>query len=439
MESTESPNSNHYTEPFNITQPTKTKEPKAPNPHTPGQQGTKKRFRKVESRRKARRRAARYKKKANNLQELWPVVSSSSGLLTIFSMWLDYRMKELLPLIQSYTKNIFEVINDLKSLTKPKNALLFSADVKSMYTNIDTITGLLTFKHFFEANSGSISPNFPVKLFLHILEIVMRNNIFSFSNTYWIQLSGTAMGTPAACSYATITYGHFENTEALTEFCPQILFYTDPSTQQASTWARFKEKLNSWGSIKWLINKPSNKMVFLDLQIELKNGMIYTNTYQKKLNLYLYIPPQSAHPPSCLKGLISGELRHYWLQNSQSNFTTILTKFIQHLVDRGHNLADLTPIFYQVAIKFNNAEFHSVTNTHDNTLFIHWTFHPNGLQQRDIRDIYNATLKQDLEYDKMTVAIARPRNLWELLSSTPLITPPDINVQDTIAKLQSTP
>jgi len=92
-----------------------------------------------------------------------------------------------------------------------------------------------------------------------------------------------------------------------------------------------------------------------------------------------------------------------------------------------------------LAIKFNNAEMHSVTNTHGDTLFIHWTFHPNGLQRRDIRDIYNATLKQDLEYDKMTVAIARPRNLWELLSSTPLITPPDINVQDTIAKLQSTP
>ena len=73
---------------------------------------------------------------------------------------------------------------------------------------------------------GDFSQLNPVgKLFLHILEIVMRNNIFSFSNIYWIQLSGTAMGTPAACSYATITYGHFENTEILTEFRPQILFY----------------------------------------------------------------------------------------------------------------------------------------------------------------------------------------------------------------------
>jgi hypothetical protein len=114
-----------------------------------------------------------------------------------------------------------------------------------------------------------------------------------------------------------------------------------------------------------------------------------------------------------------------------------LTKFIQRLVDRGHKLANLSPIFHQAAIKFNNAEMHSAANTHDDTLFITWTFHPNGLQRRDIRDIYNATLKQDLEYDKMTVAIARPHNLRDLLSRTPLITPPDINMQGTITKLQS--
>lgn len=134
-------------------------------------------------------------------------------------------MKELLPLIKSYTKNSFEVIKDLEHLTIPRNALLFSADAKSMYTNIDSTTGLLTFQNFFESNANNISPTFPVTLFLKILEIVMNNNVFNFSDTYWLQLSGTAMGTPAACAYATITYGHFENTVILTEFRPQILFY----------------------------------------------------------------------------------------------------------------------------------------------------------------------------------------------------------------------
>jgi hypothetical protein len=176
---------------------------------------------------------------------LRPVVSSSSGLLTIFSTWLDFRMKELFPLIRSY-QELFRNYKRPKTTKPTQQRLLFSADAKSMYTNIDSSTGLLTFQNFFEANAANIPPNFPVTLFLKILETVMKNNIFSFSDTFWLQLSGTAMGTPAACAYATITYGNFENTEILTEFHLQIPFYRryiddilgvwiPPATQQATT------------------------------------------------------------------------------------------------------------------------------------------------------------------------------------------------------------
>jgi hypothetical protein len=48
-------------------------------------------------------------------------------------------MKELLPFVKSYIKNSFMVINDLKDLKIPKDALLFSADATSMYINIDTM------------------------------------------------------------------------------------------------------------------------------------------------------------------------------------------------------------------------------------------------------------------------------------------------------------
>jgi hypothetical protein len=53
----------------------------------------------------------------------------------------------------------------------------------------------------------------------------MQNNIFSFADTYWLQLSGTAMGTPVACAYATVTFGHYKNTTILPEFAPQLLYY----------------------------------------------------------------------------------------------------------------------------------------------------------------------------------------------------------------------
>jgi len=62
-------------------------------------------------------------------------------------------------------------------------------------------------------------------MFLQVLELVMTNNIFSFGDTTWLQLTGTAMGTPAACAYATITYGQHENTKILTEFSSNLLYY----------------------------------------------------------------------------------------------------------------------------------------------------------------------------------------------------------------------
>jgi hypothetical protein len=129
---------------------------------------------------------------------LRPVVSSVNSFISVY--WLDFKRKELLPLVKSYMKNSSDVLQDLKHIHIPDNALLFSADAKSMYTNIDTTVGLQSFHAFLEHNKDWIPENFPTELFLKILELVMNNNIFSFADTKWLQLSGTAMGTTAACT-----------------------------------------------------------------------------------------------------------------------------------------------------------------------------------------------------------------------------------------------
>ena len=148
------------------------------------------------------------------------------------------------------------------------------------------------------------------------------------------------------------------------------------------------------------------------------------------MNLYLYIPPFSAHPPSCFKGLITGELRRYWLQNNPINFQNILMKFIQRLVDRGHTLENLVPIITQAA---QTLEMHNVTNNDSqkpNTLYIHWQHHPYGLQRRDIRRIYDKILKPHVPYDKMQIAISRPKNLRDILTRAALQMPKNYTVDN---------
>jgi predicted Ser/Thr protein kinase len=129
-----------------------------------------------------------------------------------------------------------------------------------------------------------------------------------------------------------------------------------------------------------------------------------------------------AHPPSCLKGLISGELRRYWLQNNLKDFQDILAKFIQRLTLRGHKLKDLIPIFQQAAaqLELKQTSNKNANTNNQNTLFIHWQFHPQGIQRRELRHLYSNLLKPYLDFDKVTIAVSRPKNLRDLLTNARL-------------------
>jgi hypothetical protein len=377
---------------------------------------------------------------------LRPVVSSSSSFLSIFSVWLDFKMKDLLPLVKSYIKNSMTIIDDLKELFIPDGALIFTADAKSMYTNIDTATGVAAIRDFIIVNQDQIPTNFPTDLFLWTLTAVMDNNIFTFAGTYWQQLSGTAMGTPAACAYATISFGQHENGRILPTYHSQLIYYKryiddifaiwlPPDRQKISTWNKFKEDLNNWGSLQWAIEEPSLTTTFLDLNLQLMGNSIKTSTYQKPMNLYLYIPPKSSHPPSCLKGLISGEIRRYFLQSSPTNFQDILTKFILRLVNRGHTIDDLTPLFLQAASNLNRLTPPHVAAENPSTLFLHWTYHPNGLQRQDLRRTFENIFKDDLPFDKMQVAMARPKNLRDVLTRATTKVPAHIDFDRLITNI----
>jgi hypothetical protein len=196
-----------------------------------------------------------------------PVVSGTNGILTVFLTWLDYKMKELLPFVQPYIKNSYTAIEDLANMEIPENAKLFSADAMSMYTNIDTGTGINAIENFLCDNSENLPLDFPATLFLDILKIVMENNIFRFGDSYWLQLSGTAMGTPVACAYATVSLWQHENTVRMPRFSANLLYlkryindifgiWLPAANDSNNTWEDFKGTLNAWGSLRWVRNHP---------------------------------------------------------------------------------------------------------------------------------------------------------------------------------------
>ncbi len=85
-----------------------------------------------------------------------------------------------------------------------------------MYTNVDVDHSIQTLHNWFDTYKNELPPDLSPLLLLKALEFVMNNNIFSFGDTYWLQKTGTAMGTPCACMIASINFvGFYERSYIL--------------------------------------------------------------------------------------------------------------------------------------------------------------------------------------------------------------------------------
>ena len=355
-----------------------------------------------------------------------PIVSCCGSQTEGFSKWIDYKCKELLPLVPTYLRDSYQVLKELRELKDlPSNAKLFTFDAVSMYTNINTNHGIEIFRKWFTEFKDEIPSKFPVKMFLVVLRLVM-DNIFQFDDMFFRQEDGTAMGTSCAVLYATLYYGYHERTVLIPRFkrwCPYLTRFID---DKFGVWIGTSQQFEclkqtlDFKNLRWTGSGLQDSVDFLDLNISIENGKIVTRTYEKPLNKFLYIPKTSAHPPGVLKGTIHGCVRRYWLQNSNiDDYRTQVLKFKSRLEARGHAHADLVPIFKEV---FNalDREFKSTPNTttstkSSNILFQHGEYHPRGASRCDIRRAFMDTIGTNSGFDRFVIAYSRPRNIRDAL------------------------
>ena len=199
-----------------------------------------------------------------------PVSSDVTSLPHALGKWVTEALLPIQSQQQSYFKDSFELKAILDKLAFAPNALPFTADAHSMYTNIKTDPALASITEHIRNNvrMGETKKN----ALIEGMNLVFRNNLFKFGDTYWRQKSGTAMGTPPAPPYATIFYALHEN-NMLPRWSQQVPFYKrfiddvfgiwltheDP-VQDKLLWDEFCRDMDSWhgladGSVKRLQNQ----------------------------------------------------------------------------------------------------------------------------------------------------------------------------------------
>ena len=333
--------------------------------------------------------------------------------------------------------------------TLPPGSRLFTADATSMYTNIKTLQALNEIAQYIHQRSERFS-SIPAAALIEALAIIMRNNVFQFGDTFWHQLTGTAMGTPPAPTYANLFFAIHEN-RVLPKYPNNILIhkrYIDdifgiwvPSEDTVSDdekWTNFKREIDDYHGLKWIFSPRCKRVDFLDITISLDDNMKLTTTlFEKLLNLYLYIPPHSAHPPGVLTGLVIGNChRILTLCSDEADKTFHLRRFFQRLKARGYTSATLLPLFHRAHLLAHHPPVTPPPSDDDNLkkrIFFHIEYHPDSLKSHEIQEIWLQTVMQpssaphlslvhsfhdfEVEIRQMTVAYSRARNLGNLLSS----------------------
>ena len=116
---------------------------------------------------------------------------------------MDHFIGKIVPLSKSYVRDSTHLINILKDFTIQPGILLCTLDVTSLYTNIPHLEGIQSTKEMLAIHKPP--DTLPRNSYItELLELVLTNNHFEFSGEFYHQLSGTAMGTKLAPSYANL-------------------------------------------------------------------------------------------------------------------------------------------------------------------------------------------------------------------------------------------
>lgn len=284
-----------------------------------------------------------------------PIAASHSYITRPISIFVDELIKPKI-LMPTVLRDSSELIQLLEQTALPTpNCFLVTADVVSLYPNVDTKKALVALDLLLRQAKTPETP-----LLIQLARLVFENNFLcsEFSQDIFHQEFGIAMGTPFAVTAANAFMYHHEK-DIVDHYSRYLTLYKRFIDDIFVIWAgpkdiliEFLDALNSKNDrIKLTYSISESNISFLDLFLYRDNSfsVLQCSTFQKPLNKYLYIPFESFHPGSNKKAFIKGELMRY-ARNSSSfkSFSETRDKFWRRLRLRGYPFRFLLQLFREI-------------------------------------------------------------------------------------------
>lgn len=246
-----------------------------------------------------------------------PIVSDCGSESCRVAEYIDHFINPLSQKHNSYIKDTYDFINKIKNLKLSNNAFLFTIDINSLYTNIDTTLGLRAVREAFKKFPNKERPDNEL---LKLLELSLTRNDFKFNDKHFLQIHGTAMGKKFAPAYANLYMCLWEET-AFTKctHLPLIYYrYLDDIfgiwNHSTSEFLEFVTVLNTHhSSITITHNIQLESIEFLDTQaffIPQDDGTktLGTRVFFKHTDRHALLHKSSYHPKHTFAGIIKSQL-----------------------------------------------------------------------------------------------------------------------------------
>ena len=280
-----------------------------------------------------------------------PIINSISHPTSSLSLLIDCLLQPFIKKNASYIQDSQHLIQQARYKTFPSTSKQYSCDFEGLYSNINLDHALILISEFISTNfDSSIISSFG---FHTILELVFKNNIFTFNNKYYKQILGIAMGSISGPSVANmyiwlleknfleihkpLSYSRFIDdihVIVLENFDINILI---------NLFEEFGLKLNI---------VSSEEVIFLDLLIKINpyTGKLNFSLYTKPTATFSYLLADSNHPNFIFENNPKSLLLRFRRINSNfSDYCFSGGRLIKQMTSRGYDHLKVSKVFQMIA------------------------------------------------------------------------------------------
>ncbi|KAM4704917.1 uncharacterized protein WCC33_009731 [Rhinophrynus dorsalis] len=190
----------------------------------------------------------------------------------------------------------------------------------------------------------------PTEFLMTLLGFCLGYNYFKFERSYYLQTSGTSMGSNIAPSFANLYMPMYEETYILPRYKDEILCYYRFIDDLFLIWKKDAESLSNCVEflnglntpIKFTCTASTEQVNFLDITVINNNGKLSTTNYRKPTDRNTLLLRSSCHPKHILNSVPYSQMVRI-LRNNDNRDTGLeqMEELITRFKERGYNEQDL--------------------------------------------------------------------------------------------------